>query len=404
MKQKSNLPLIIIFVTLLIDCIGFGIIIPVTPRLISELIGGNISEASRYGGILTFVYASMQFLFAPVMGGLSDRFGRRPVILLSVLGLGIDYLFLYFAPTYAWLVVGRLIAGIAGASFTPASAYISDISTPEKRAQNFGMIGAAFGLGFILGPVIGGIFAQFGTRVPFLVASGFSLLNFLIALFFLPESLPADNRRKFEIGRSNPFALVTQIKRYPLISGLLLALFFIYVASHATQSTWTYFTMEKFKWSEQMVGYSLGIVGLSVAIVQGGLIRIIIPKIGKSNAVIVGLSLYILSYILYAFASSSYMMFAIIAPYALAGITMSGIQSLISIQVPNNQQGEMQGLIASIMSISSIIGPLTMTNLFTYFTNANAPVYFPGAPFLLGAALCALSLIVCLRFLRVKTA
>jgi len=404
MKQKPNAALIVIFITLLIDCIGFGIIIPVTPKLISELIGGDISLASQYGGVLTFVYASMQFLFAPIMGGLSDRYGRRPVILLSVLGLGIDYLFLYFAPTYAWLVVGRLIAGIAGASFTPASAYIADISAPEKRAQNFGMIGAAFGLGFILGPVIGGIFAQFGTRVPFLVASAFSLLNLVIALFLLPESLPKTDRRKFELSRSNPLGIITHIKRFPMITGLLFGLFLLYLASHATQSTWTYYTMEKFKWTEKWVGYSLGFVGLSVAIVQGGLIRIIMPKLGKIKAIYTGLALYILSFTLYAFASESWMMFAIIVPYALAGITMSGMQGLISTQVPNNEQGEMQGLLASIMSISAIIGPVMMTNLFSYFTNKSAPIYFPGAPFMLGAILCAISLLVCRRFLKTKAA
>jgi DHA1 family tetracycline resistance protein-like MFS transporter len=222
-------------------------------------------------------------------------------------------------------------------------------------------------------------------------------------MFFLPESLPANNRRKFDLSRSNPFAIITQIKRYPLISGLLLGLFLIYLASHATQSTWTYYTMEKFKWNEQWVGYSLGFVGLSVAIVQGGLIRIIIPKIGKIKAVTYGLSLYIISFLLYAFATESWMMFAIVMPYALAGITMSGIQSLISLQVPNNQQGEMQGLIASIMSVSSILGPLMMTNLFTYFTTPSTAIYFPGAPFLLGAFLSALSLIICYRFLRIKT-
>ncbi|QHT68873.1 TCR/Tet family MFS transporter [Rhodocytophaga rosea] len=381
-----------IFITLLIDVIGLGIIIPVLPRLISDLIQGDISDASRYGGWLVFAYAVMQFLFSPVMGGLSDRFGRRPVLLLSLLGFGLDYLFLAFAPSIGWLFVGRLLAGITGASITTASAYIADISTPENRSQNFGMIGAAFGLGFIIGPVIGGVLGQFGPRVPFLAAAGLTLLNCLYGYFILPESLSTKNRRAFDWKRANPLGSLMQLRKYPVISGLIGSLICLYIAAHATQSTWSYFTIEKFKWNEAWVGYSLGFVGLMVAIVQGVLIRIIIPKLGQKRSVYVGLFLYTIGFILFAFASKSWMMFAFIIPYAMGGIAGPALQGIISSQVPANEQGELQGALTSLVSVTSIIGPPLMTNLFAYFTESSAPVYFPGAPFVLGAILTFVSI------------
>ncbi len=402
MAVKRSAALGFIFITLLIDCIGLGIIIPVVPGLIQELTGEGLSIASEYGGWLTFSYAIMQFVCAPILGGLSDRFGRRPVLLLSLLGLGLDYLLVSFAPSIAWLFIGRIIAGIFGASFTTASAYIADISTPEKRAQNFGMIGAAFGLGFIIGPVIGGVFSQFGSRVPFMVAAGFSLLNFVYGYFILPESLDKDNRRAFNWKRANPVGSIVHVRKYPEITGLIIAIVFIYIAAHATQSTWTYYTMEKFKWNETWVGYSLGFVGLMIAIVQGGLIRIVIPKIGQTRAVYVGLSLYIIGFVLFAFATKGWMMFAFIVPYALGGISGPAIQGIVSSNVPANEQGELQGLLASLMSVTSIIGPLLMTTLFAYFTTSGAPVYFPGAPFLMGGILTVLSVLFAARTLRAK--
>ena len=233
-----------IFITLLLDVTGLGIIIPVLPKLIEGLIHGNISEASKYAGWLTFAYAIMQFLFAPIIGNLSDQHGRRPVLLLSLLGFGVDYLFLAFAPTIAWLFVGRLIAGVFGASFTTASAYIADISTPENRAQNFGMIGAAFGLGFIIGPVVGGLLGQYGPRVPFIAAAVLSLLNAAYGYFVLPESLPRENRRKFEWKRANPVGSLVQLKKYPAVAGLIISLVLVYISAHAVQSTWTFFNIE----------------------------------------------------------------------------------------------------------------------------------------------------------------
>ncbi len=391
MTVKRNAALGFIFITILVDVIGIGIIIPVVPKLIAELTGSGISEASKYGGLLMFAYAVMQFIFSPVMGGLSDRYGRRPVLLLSLLGLGVDYIFMALAPTLAWLFVGRLIAGMAGASFTTATAYIADISTPEKRAQNFGLVGAAFGLGFIIGPVIGGLTAEFGSRVPFLVAATLTLLNVLYGYFILPESLLADNRRKFEWSRANPIGSLMHLRKYPVVSGLVSCFTLIYIAGHAVQSNWTYYTMLKFNWNEAWVGYSLGFVGLLVGIVQGGLIRFIIPKIGQNNSVYLGLGLYSIGMILFAFATTSWMMFAFLIPYSLGGICGPALQGIISTQVPNNEQGELQGALTSLMSATSIVGPLLMNGLFAYFTGNSTPYYFPGAPFILASILCVLS-------------
>jgi DHA1 family tetracycline resistance protein-like MFS transporter len=384
MKTNRKAALGFIFVTLLLDVIGFGIIIPVFPKLISELIHGDLSQASLYGGWLMFAFSVTQFFFSPVLGNLSDRYGRRPVLLISLFGFGLDYLFLALAPTIGWLFLGRVIAGITGASMTTASAYIADISTPEKRAQNFGLVGAAFGLGFIIGPVIGGVLGQFGSRVPFYAAAGLTLLNWLYGYFILPESLDPQHRRRFELRRANPVGSLVQLKRYPVIAGLVGCLIFIYVAAHATQSTWSFYTMEKFNWNEAWVGYSLGAIGLLVAIVQGGLIRWLNPKLGTRNSIYVGLSLYTLGFLLFAYAREGWMMFAILVPYCLGGIAGPAVQSIISGEVPPNEQGELQGALTSLVSATSIVGPPLMTQLFAYFTSAAAPVYFPGAPFLMG--------------------
>ena len=375
-----------IFITLLIDVIGLGLIIPVMPKLIEQLLGiTDIGKASQYGGLLTFSYAFMQFIFAPVLGNLSDKYGRRPILLFSLFGFGIDYIFLAFAPTIAWLFVGRLIAGVTGASFTTASAYIADISTPENRAQNFGMIGAAFGMGFIVGPLIGGLLGELGPRIPFIVAACLALANWLYGYFVLPESLDKAHRRPFEWKRANPLGSLLQLKKYPAVGGLVVSLVLVYLAAHAVQSNWSFFNIEKFKWTPKMIGISLGVVGLLVGAVQGGLVRIVNPKIGNEKSVYIGLGLYSFGLLLFAFASQSWMMFVFLIPYCLGGIAGPALQSIISGHVPPNEQGELQGALTSLMSATSIIGPLLMTNLFAYCTKINAPIYFPGAPFLLGS-------------------
>lgn len=399
-SNKKQAAIGFIFITMLIDITGWGIIIPVIPKLIKELIHGDISEAAKVGGWLTFAYAIAQFIFAPLIGNLSDKFGRRPIILISLFTFFLDYLLLAFAPTITWLFIGRVISGISGASITTASAYIADISTPENRAKNFGMIGAAFGLGFVIGPVIGGLLGQYGSRIPFLATAVLCLLNFLYGYFILPESLSKDNRRTFNLKRANPIGAFLNLKKYPNLIGLVVATFILYVASHAVQSNWSYFTMYQFNWDEKMVGISLGVVGLLVGLVQGVLMRWINPKLGNEKSIYLGLALYTISMLLFAFASQSWMMFVFLIPYCLAGIAGPAIQAVISNQVPDDEQGEMQGTLTSLVSASSIIGPPMMSTFFYFFTHNEAPFQFAGAPFILGGFLMFISTIIAYLSLR----
>lgn len=401
MAGKQKWALSFIFITLLIDFTGFGIISPVIPKLIENLIGGDISDASQYGGWLTFSYAILQFVCAPILGGLSDRYGRRPVLLLSMFGMGVDYLFLAFAPSIFWLFVSRIILGITGASITAASAYIADISTPEKRAQNFGLLGMALGIGFTLGPSIGGIFStMWGMRAPFLVTAALSLINALYGYFILPESLKMENRRAFDWKRSNPVGTLKQLRKYQNIYSLLGAVFLIYVAVQAIQSNWTFYTMFKFNWKEDMVGYSLSLSGILLAIVQGGLIRIVLPKLGYHRAVYIGLLIYMVSFLLFGLAGSGWMMFAILVIYSMGGIFGPSLQGIMSNQVPPSEQGELQGGMTSLISLSNIIGPLLMTGVFHHFTKKNTPFLFPGAPFFLAAFLTSISALLAIRAFR----
>ncbi|OYU84821.1 MAG: tetracycline resistance MFS efflux pump [Flavobacterium sp. BFFFF2] len=399
-KSEKQAALGFIFITLLIDITGWGIIIPVIPKLIEQLIHGSLSEAARVGGWLAFAYSITQFICAPLLGNLSDKYGRRPIILFSLLGFSLDYVFLSVAPTIEWLFVGRIIAGITGASITTATAYIADISTPENRTKNFGMVGAAFGLGFIIGPVIGGLLGQYGARVPFYAAAILCMLNFLYGLFILPESLKPENRRPFSWKRANPFGAYKQLKKYPLLVPMILALFILYVGSHAVQSNWSFFTMYRFNWDEKQVGLSLGAIGVLIAIVQGGLVRVINPKLGNVNSIYLGLTLYTLGMFLFAFAYQGWQMYAILIPYCLGGIAGPALQSMVSGQVPANEQGEIQGILTSLMSASSIIGPPLMSGLFYHFTQPTAAMLFPGAPFILGGILMGISTLLVFRALR----
>lgn len=401
MIQTKTPALVFIFLTMLLDVIGFGLVIPVMPALLEEITGGDLSTASTWGGFLMFTYAAMQFIFAPIIGALSDQYGRRPVILGSLFAFGIDFIVSGLAPNIGWFFLGRMVAGITGASFSSGMAYIADISPPEKRAQNFGLVGAAFGVGFIIGPLIGGLVsAKFGLRAPFFVASGMAMLNWLYGYFILPESLSPENRRPFTWKRANPIGALLYLKRYPSVQGLAVVLMLLYIAGHANQSTWTYITMKKFGWDALAVSYSLAFVGLAVGIVQGGLSRVLIPKLGPSNAVFVGVSLYVIGFIMFAFATDGWMMYAFMVPFAFGGLAGPSLQSIMSNQVPANAQGELQGTLTSLVSLTAIIGPLLMTGLFSWFTSAEAPVQFPGAPFLMGAALCLFSLMLGVRFLK----
>src|SRR5688572_12561328 len=394
MSRSKKAAINFIFITLLIDVMGWGLIIPVMPQLISQLKDIPVNEASPYGAWLLSAYAITQFVFAPVIGNLSDKYGRRPVLLCSLIGFGIDYLFLALAPTYGWLFIGRIIAGITGASFTTATAYIADISTPETRAKNFGMIGAAFGLGFIIGPALGGLLAGLGTRAPFYAAAGLCLLNALYGYFVLPESLSKENRRPFHWKRANPIGSLKLLQRYPAIGGLAVAFFLIYLAAQAVQGNWSFFTIYRFNWSEKMVGISLAVVGLLVGGVQAGLTRVVNPRLGNEKSIYLGLFLYTLGLVLFAFATEGWMMFAFLVPYCLGGISGPSLQSILAGHVPPNEQGELQGALTSLMSLTTIIGPPIMNNLFKYFTTENAPVHFPGAFFLLAALFMLLSIII----------
>lgn len=403
MSEKRTAGLTFIFITLLIDVTGFGIIIPILPKLIQELVHGDLSTASRWGGILMFIFAIMQFFFAPIIGGLSDQYGRRPVLLATLFAFGLDFILQGLAPSIGWLFAGRLIAGITGASFSTAGAYIADVSEPEKRAQNFGIIGAAFGLGFILGPVIGGFLGQYGSRVPFFASAILAFLNFAYGYFILPESLKPENRRPFEWKRANPIGTLVRVRQYPVLMSLLGALSFVYIAGHANQSTWSYIMIDKFNWDERMVGVSLGWVGLTVGVVQGGLTRIIIPKLGQVKSLYLGLTLNAVGFVLLAFSTQTWQVFVFMIPFALGGIAGPAIQGVISNLVPANEQGELQGTMASLMSLTSIIGPLLMTNLFSYYTRPGAAVHFAGAPFLAGAILVVISAVLSWRILSAQS-
>lgn len=392
-----------IFITLLIDIMGWGLIIPVMADLIAQLKHIPVNEASTYGALLLSVFAIVQFLCAPIMGNLSDQYGRRPVLLLSLLGFGVDYIILAIAPSYGWLFIGRVIAGITGASFTTASAYIADVSTDAtSRAKNFGLIGAAFGLGFILGPALGGLLSGWGIRAPFYAAAALCLINCLYGYFFLPESLSINNRRPFEWKRANPFGSLKFLTRHPEIGSLALCFFLVYLGAQAVQSNWNFFTIYRFDWSEKMVGISLAVVGVLVGLVQGGLTRLVVPRLGNKKTIYLGLSLYVIGLLLFSVASEGWMMFAFLVPYCLGGICGPSLQSVISGEVPSNQQGELQGSLTSLMSLTTILGPIVMNGSFAYFTSDSAPFKFAGVHFFIGAICMLFGVIIAYRVLKNK--
>jgi DHA1 family tetracycline resistance protein-like MFS transporter len=398
-----------IFITVLIDIIGFGIIIPVLPQLLQQLLHvtdrTDISAISKPAIFLTLIYGLMQFIFAPILGSLSDRYGRRPVLLFSLLGFGMDYIFLAFAPSIGWLFLGRMISGITGASITTASAYMADISDEKNRAQNFGMIGAAFGLGFIIGPMLGGLLGELGTRIPFLVAAGLALVNALYGYFVLPESLDMEHRRPFDFKRANPIGSLKNLNKYPAVFGLIIALLFIYIAAHSVQSNWSFANINKFGWTPKTIGISLAVVGVLISLVQGLLIRVVNPKLGNEKSVYIGIALYALGLTLFAFATQGWMMFLFLIPYCLGGISGPALQAIISLHVPKNEQGELQGSLTGLQSLTTIIGPPMMIGLTSYFSIKNDPnhIYFPGAAFLLGALFMLLSAIIAYWVLKHDT-
>jgi DHA1 family tetracycline resistance protein-like MFS transporter len=387
--------LLFILVTICLDSIGLGIIIPSFPTLVSETAHVPISQASQYFGWVMGAYAFMQFLFSPLIGNLSDRFGRRPILLISVLGMSLDYLVMYFAPDLWWLVIGRAVSGIFGASFTSASAYIADISTPDKRAQNFGMIGAAFGIGFVIGPAIGGLLSDFGARTPFLVAAFFSMANFIYGFIVLKESLPVENRRVFEWKRSNPFGALQQMKRFKKLKYLFLVSFLTILTTMCVHSTWNFYSMEKFGWTTKEVGISLAVVGVCFGVVQGALTGKIVAKVGQRNAAKLGLFLSIFVLMGMGLIYEGWMMYAIILPYAFTGIVDPAIRSIISGQVQSNEQGELQGIFTSLMSLAEIIGPpLFMWFYYNFKSSVPNSNLGLGTPFLVAAFIALLAFLL----------
>ena len=398
-SQPSPSPhaLAFILITILLDTIGLGIVIPVTPQLLLELSGnsgpGGLSEAATWGGWLGGGYALMQFIFAPIIGNLSDRFGRRPVLLLSLLAFAIDYAIMGFATSMWMLFVGRCLAGAAGGSYIAANAYIADISTPDERAKRFGLVGAAFGVGFILGPVVGGLLGEFGSRVPFYAAAIVAAGNLLYGLLVVPESLLPENRRAFSLRRANPVGAVLQVRRYPLVFALLGSVLLYQLAHDANPSTFNYFVIAQFNWTPREVGASIGLIGLLIAIVQGGLIGVVLPRLGERRAAMFGLGCMAIGFTGYAFSTVPWMLFASMLPFALCGFAMPAMRSMMSRAVPADAQGELQGATASMSGITMIVAPLLMTQLFAWATTPGNELHFPGAPFLLAGALALLSLL-----------
>ncbi|MEP7240123.1 MAG: TCR/Tet family MFS transporter [Devosia sp.] len=393
--KQSRLTLICILTTIFLDLVGYGIIVPVLPELIKELTGGGVAEAAVFGGWLVFVYASMQFVFSPVLGNLSDRFGRRPILLGALLGMTFDYLMMCFTPVVWYLFIGRFVAGVAGGSVATATAYMADITTPAKRTQRFGLIGAAFGLGFIVGPVIGGELGEFGPRVPFYAAAFVAFANFLFGLFVLPESLHKERRRKFELKRANPFGALISLRRYPVVLWLMLALFCFTTAAQAFPSVYNYFTIEVFHFSSSQIGRTLGLFGIVFAVFQGFLVGPLVKRFTETPVVAAGIIAALIAFTGIAFIHDPNWVYFYISIGAMSGLAAPAINGVLSRQVPDNAQGELQGAVNAANSLATIIGPLAATQIFAYFTyGEGSPGYFPGAPFVAAAIICVVALVL----------
>ena len=393
--------MVFIFVTLFIDILGVGIIVPILPALVEEFLGGDAAQAAVYYGVIISIYATMQFLCAPILGALSDRYGRRPVILVSLFGLGTDYLIQGWAPSIGWLFLGRIIAGIMGASITTANAYIADVSTPETRAQNFGFVGVAFGLGFSFGPALGGLLGGFSLRLPFFVSAGLALVNWLYGFFVLPESLAPEHRSTVSWRKMNPLSSLRRLGAYPLVAGLAVGFLFASLAQRGMESVWVLHTGFRYEWDELTNGLALGLVGVMAMLVQGLLIRPVVARIGERRTIVLGMTVSTLAFLAYGLASQGWMVPIIIVFGALAGIALPSIQGLVAGTVRPNEQGKIHAAFTSLTSLTAIFSPLIFTTgLFSFFTSVAAPIILPGAPFFLGSLLFFLSLLLLVRLFR----
>jgi DHA1 family tetracycline resistance protein-like MFS transporter len=384
-----RLPTLFILITVTIDAMGIGLILPVMPDLIADVRGGNLAQAAAWGGALSFAYAVMQFLFAPTLGNLSDRFGRRPILLISMAVLALDYVVMSVASTIWLLLIGRIIAGIAAGTHSTGLAYMADISPPEKRSQNFGLISAGFGMGFILGPLVGGLLGGFDPRAPFVAAACLAAANFAFGYFVLPESLPKERRRRFQWLRANPIGGLIMIGKLPGIFALLCVMLAYQTANFVYPAIWAYFTQAAFGWSTGMVGFSLAVYGVSMAVVQGGLIRPVLARLGEAQAVYFGLILNTVCLVIYGIAGQPWMIWVLIPISACGALVAPAMQGVMSRAAGADQQGELQGVLSSISSLSMILSPVMMTQAFFWFTRDGADPFLPGAPFLLAAILMA---------------
>jgi DHA1 family tetracycline resistance protein-like MFS transporter len=394
-----------IFVTVLIDVLSFGLIIPVLPHLIEGFVGGDTAHAAYWIGVFGTVFAAIQFFSSPVQGALSDRFGRRPVILLSCLGLGLDFCFMALAGTLPWLLVGRIISGITSASFTTANAYVADVTAPEKRAKSYGMIGAAFGLGFIVGPLLGGWLGDIHLRLPFWFAAGLALLNFCYGLFVLPESLPPEKRAaKFDWSHANPLGAVVLLKRYPQVFGLAAVVFIANLAHYVYPSIFVLFADYQYGWGPREVGWVLAAVGVCSVVVQAGLVGRLVHALGERRALLLGLACGVLGFTIYGFADLGWMFLVGIPISAIWGLAAPSTQALITRQVGSDVQGRIQGALMSLVSMAGIIGPAIFAGSFGWFIGPHAPMHLPGAPFLIAAALLGVAVLIAWRYARVPAA
>jgi MFS transporter, DHA1 family, tetracycline resistance protein len=398
--RNRQASVVFVLITLFIDVLGMGLVIPILPRLVQSLLGGSIGQASLVFGLLVSIYAVMQFFCAPILGALSDRFGRRPVILMALTGLGFDYILLSVAPSIWWLVLGRVVAGVFGATFTPVGAYIADVSPPEKRAANFGLIGIAFGLGFIAGPALGGLLGETNLRLPFMVCAGLTFLNFLFGLLVMPESLRAENRRALNWAQMNPVGAVRAVWRYRAVATLIPVYLATSVAQQGLQTVWVPYTTYRYGWDVSQVGASLAVVGLLFAFSQGALVRPMVGRFGEVRTLMVALVLAAVGMFLFGMASQGWMMYSVTALYCLGlGLLQPAVQGLMSRSVPPNEQGLLQGAMSSVMTGTAVIGPPLANGLFALSIAPQMPVSVPGTPFFVGCLLCLVGLLLARRIL-----
>ncbi len=369
-----------IFVTVVLDVLAFGIIIPVLPRLVEDFLGGNTARAAEIYGLFGTIWALMQFFFSPVLGSLSDRFGRRPVILLSNFGLGIDYVFMALAPSLGWLFLGRLISGVTGASFTTASAYIADVTPPERRAASYGVLGAAFGVGFVLGPAVGGVLGSYDPRYPFWGAAALTLVNASYGALILPESLPAEKRRPFSWTRANPLGALRLLRSHPELLGLASVNFLYYLSHQVLQSVFVLYAGFRYGWEERTMGLMLALIGGLSVIVQGGLVKPLVARLGERRALLTGLLFGACGFAAYGLAPTGWWFAAVTPIFSMMGLYGPSAQGLMTRRVSPSEQGQLSGANSSVMGMTGMVGPALFTVIFAAFIHA-----LPGAPFLLAA-------------------